>query len=265
MARRLSRASADDSGPSSVPASLTALLAEAHRGVAEKASSTVAAVSADDPRRPVDLFDAESAALNAHLGAVEAVLYPAAKHRLPQGHQVVGELLRGARAMERAMRLMEGRLYGEVAAQSASVRDLQRELEELFRAHVAAEEDMAAQLDSALSDTDRRRLVASVAAVMRHAPTRPHPFVPHARGLAHVSLWLSSTVDRALDLMDNRLVPRRWSRTRRPHDRLDTYVLGSPTFPVQESGAGAPERAATAEPPVRGVEAAQRGTPERPA
>jgi hypothetical protein len=128
------------------------------------------------------------------------------------------------------MRLVEGRVHGDSHAAGADVDALQEELAERLERYAAIELELAGRLDSVLTPSQRRSLVSRFVAAGRHAPTRPHPYTPHPRGLARLMLRVDSFWDRALDVMDNRVVPGQ-ARKRRsgPLSLWDRYFL-APQF-----------------------------------
>jgi len=114
------------------------------------------------------------------------------------------------------MRLIEGSLYGDVYAADMDVGRLQRDLRRQIEAYVECERELARQLDDAMTPPQRRELVHHLTAAMTHAPTRPHPYTPHPRGLAGLVLRARSLWDRVLDVMDNRQVPGAATRPASP-------------------------------------------------
>jgi hypothetical protein len=228
----------DESGDqvSGSPAvSLFDLIELAHRSV-RTSIALVAPFGAASHVRVMDgydteaAYDAEVATLSGHLAAVEAVLYPVARRRLAGGRAEVAAQQRLSRRIERLMRLIEGHFYGEVHAIDFSVEPLQRQLAQLVEASRRSELDLAGRLDATLTAAQRRAVAADFAAAMRHAPTRPHPYTPHARGLAGFVFRVCSLWDRAFDVMDNRTVPGQTLRRRvRPPTLWGRYVL-APSF-----------------------------------
>ena len=193
-----------------------------------------------------DAYDAEVATLSGHLAAVEAVLYPVARRRLDGGRDEVAAQQRLSRRIERLMRLIEGHFYGEVHAIDMRVEPLQRQLAQLVQTSRRSESDLARRLDATLTTAQRRAVAEDFAAAIKHAPTRPHPYVPHTRVLARFAFHVCSLWDRAFDVMDNRHVPGPSPRRRlRPLTQWDRYVL-APSF--QESVQGGPQPPAPTSP-----------------
>jgi hypothetical protein len=177
-----------------------------------------------------DAYHAEVAVLSGHLAAVEAVLYPVARQRLDRGRAVVAAHQRLARRIERRMRLIEGRFYGDAYAIDRRVEPLQRQLAPLVLAYRGSEMDLARRLDATLTTAQRRAVAESFAAAIEHAPTRPHPYTPHSRWLAKFVFRVCALCDSAFDVLDNRRVPGRKPRRRTaPLTLWDRYVL-APSF-----------------------------------
>lgn len=202
------------------------------RGVARPPQSSAWHVAAMvDGHDAEDAYDAEVATLSAHLAAVEAVLHPAARRHLAGGRADVAALRRRGRHLERVMRLIEGHFYGDTYAIDLDLQRLQRELKEQAKAYGRSELELARRLDAALAPTQRSELTERFGAALKKAPTRPHPYTPHPRGLARPLLRACSVWDHALDVMDNRRVPGKPARRRsRALSRWDHYFLGTPEF-----------------------------------
>jgi hypothetical protein len=204
-----------------------------------------------------DAYDAEVATLSAHLATVEAVVHPAARRRLADGRKVVAAQRRQGRHLEQLMRLIEGRFYGDTHAEGMDVDRLQDVLMADVAAYIHAERDLVGRLDATLTAPQRKSLVEHYTAALRNAPTRPHPYVPHPRGLAGTTFRMCAVWDRALDVMDNRIIPGPPARRRTtPLSRWGGYLLGSPQFeetpraaPADVAGTRGPTEPRTQQPP----------------
>lgn len=224
------------------PESLLDVIERAHRavrhglGLPPERLSAAHPVPRMDGRDAEDAYDAEVATLSEHLGAVEAVVHPVARRRLAQGHAAVTAQRRRARHLEQLMRLIEGRWHGDTYAMDMDVEQLQSELAGQVETYAEAELELARDLDAALSSAQRGQLVTHLAVAMKHAPTRPHPYLAHPRGLAGPMMRVFSAWDRALDVMDNRKVPGPPPpRRTKPLSLWDRYFLGSAGFEEQPS------------------------------
>jgi hypothetical protein len=224
-----------DQASGSPAVSVSDLIKRAHRSVRTSISHVPASGSASlvrvmDGYEQEDAYDAEVATLSGHLAAVEAVLYPVARRSLDGGRAEVAAQQRLSRRIERLMRLIEGHFYGEVHAIDMRVEPLQRRLAQLVEDSRRSELDLARRLDATLTAAQRHAVAEDFAAAMKHAPTRPHPYTPHARGLAGFAFQVCSLWDRAFDVMDNRIVPGQTPQRRlRPPTLWGGYVL-APSF-----------------------------------
>jgi hypothetical protein len=108
---------------------------------------------------------------------------------------------------------------------------MQRELTLLLQEYSRGELEIARQLDAQLEPDQQQALMKSLADAMERAPTRPHPYTPHTRGLARLMFRIDSLWDRAFDAMDNRTVPsRRAPVPNQPPGIWDRYFMGRPHF-----------------------------------
>lgn len=171
------------------------------------------------------------AMVSRHLAAVEDVLYPAARRLLPEAKPVTKAYVSDVRGIEQTMRHLLASMYGEVHDVDTPRRELWSELADRMDAHLLADERLAAAVEETLPESEQHVLAAAYRTSFGHAPTRPHPYSPHASLLGRVSNRLWSLADRALDVMDNREVPQR------PHppnpkrgNLVSQYLLGRPAF-----------------------------------
>ncbi|MCK9896661.1 hemerythrin domain-containing protein [Frankia sp. AgB32] len=198
---------------------------------------------ASDPRQALHASDAAVAAISAHLGVMEAVVYPELAHRVPGSRARVAELGRLARRCSSVMRGIEQYVQGDLKHPADSVASLRHDLAGLLEAHTRAEDDLLREFDARLTDPERDRLLGRFAAAMRHAPTRPHPHLGHGgAGRGSLALRLLGTVDHLLDVMDAREVAGAPVREPAPAGLWGWYLLGRPTsvapeWPASESSA----------------------------
>lgn len=187
--------------------------------------------SQEDPRRPFAKCDTFLATLSRHLAAVEDVVFPEARRRLPEGPRLVAQHVRLSRALERTMRALEGSFYGD-AYYPADVRDLLWDrMNQLLRLHDATERDLIHALGRQLDPRDERKLGQRFTSAVQSAPTRPHPYSPHSTWLSPAQHRLWAIADRAMDSMDNRIIPNvRKPIQADPDSLLSQYLTGSPRF-----------------------------------
>lgn len=180
------------------------------------------------------LNDAEGSAFaavawcSAHLVAAHRVLYSAAAKRLPDG----GTRVRAQRAidhrLEQAVCRLDRKLTGDTHLCNISVAELADEVRGVLKQHAEGEAALVAELTTVLDQHEQEELTASLAKAMRCAPTRPHPHTRHMP-LGGLVSRLDACVDRARDLMDNRVVPTPYTaRPTRTPGRWACYLMGTP-------------------------------------
>lgn len=187
-------------------------LAESHR----------AAEEALDAKTPLDAI----VWLSAHLAACQRSLHRKAEHV----RTATGPLhaLRAADLeLERVLRRAEQHHAGDSLAAQLDEARLENVLRGVLDRHERAERELVAELVQRLDADGVEDLTASYDDALRHAPTRPHPHVPHRGVLGAVAFRVDALRDKVLDTMDGRHVPapRQERRTVRP-GRWGSYVLG---------------------------------------
>jgi hypothetical protein len=219
-----------------VPQQRTRSVAQAvlapHTAIGEMFTDARAATpTQEDPRGPFARCDTFLATLSRHLAAVEDVVFPAARRRISDGPRLVARHVRLSRGLELAMRALEGSFYGD-SYYPAEVRDLLWErMDQLLALHDDAERSMVEILTSRLSPPERRTLIVKYAEAEESAPTRPHPYSPHSTWLSPAQHRLWAIADRAMDSMDNRIIPSVRKRPRAdPDSLLSQYLSGAPRF-----------------------------------
>jgi hypothetical protein len=193
----------------------------------------IAAARAPSPDRPRDTTDAFLAATSRHLAAVEAVLVPRVRVRVPDGALLSVEYLAAARALEQTLTLVKARLYGEAHAARLSWSQLwgvaQRQLSE----HNRLELRLVDALISHDDPQDLDGLAQKVFDAETRAPTRPHPHLPHTGRASLVARWLWAVADRFWDRAEGRVVPAPVRPVPHRHDSLlGQYVVADPQFKV---------------------------------
>lgn len=180
----------------------------------------------EGPRpRPLDAV----AWLSAHLAAVDRVLYPLARQLAPDGRAAVRDLCAIDRRLQHVLWRLDRRSTGDMHVAQVPLRPEVDRLRTRLAEHAAAEGALLAGMIDGLSPAGKDDLARRLATAMAHAPTRPHPYLPHVRFGADVLFHVDALVDHLRDALDARPVPT-------PHDdrepvapgRLGTYLLGGP-------------------------------------
>lgn len=188
----------------------------------------------NDPRSRYPVTDTFLASASRHVNAAVGVLVPAARKRLPDGAERGRDFVRQVRRLEAAMTQVKARLYGSTYAIGRSWAsvwdDTRRELEETRRMEEALCADLDAHREEGDPDWSERLYQAEL-----HAPTRPHPFVPHQGIRGRLARKVALQVDRFWDTAEGRMAPE----PIRHHDRskdgpIAQYFLADPHLPDDE-------------------------------
>ena len=159
------------------------------------------------------LDDPEAGALravtwsSAHLAAVGRVVYPAARKALPDGPSRVRALLEVDRRLQQALWRLDRHMTGDVHLSHLPEEVLLDRVREWLERHDELERPLVADLAAAVGEQREKELVAKLAAVMPHAPTRPHPDTPRFLVLSTLAFKIDALADHLRDVMDNRHIP----------------------------------------------------------
>lgn len=169
-----------------------------------------------------------------HLAASDSVLYPVARRRLPEGRRRV----RAARAhdhlLQQALCRLDRRLTGASHLDALPLAAFVQKALTALRVHAENELELLELLLPRLDAAEQQELVDRMAAATDQAPTRPHPHTRHTL-LSPLVARLDAMVDRARDVMDNRVVPGgRAPRPARPLGRWGCYAMGAPYPPAED-------------------------------
>lgn len=154
------------------------------------------------------------ARLSGHLAVTRRAVLPAARHwldprrdpdRTPGSDRALGAAcLAGARQIEWALRLLEGRLAGEACAARLSLDDVLEMLDRRLAGYRTAERALLAALRDRMPGPEHDRLARHCRALLPAAPTRPHPHCPRGRMLGPLAFRFLGGWDRLLDTLDSR-------------------------------------------------------------
>lgn len=160
--------------------------------------------------------------LSTHLAAMQHAVYPAARHNQGIAAQRIAD-----HALEVLLRSTEQHYSGDSLAAHVDETGLLTALREALERHCRAECELITELTSQLSSDELTRLGAAYSDALRHAPTRPHPHVPHRGLLGAVAFRVDAWRDKVMDTMDGRHVPapREVRHTKTP-GRWGRYFLG---------------------------------------
>jgi hypothetical protein len=186
---------------------------------------------AKEPRRARELADTFTAATCRHLAAVDDALLPVARRHLEGGRQTVTAYVLHSRELERTLRAMKARLYGDARAGRVQCSELWMRMRSLLVEHEIQENAIVDRLTDTLSERDMLALADRLCRTERRSPTRPHPHSPHAGLAGRVSHRVWSVFDGFWDNAEGRVIPH---QAPPPHPRSDSlltrYMLGAPRF-----------------------------------
>ena len=165
--------------------------------------------------------------LSAHVAAGQRAVHRAAR-QLPGVTRLALDRARAAdHELEIVLRRAEQRFSGDSLAAQLDGTRLERDLRLALDRHALAECELVTALADRLDDNLIDDVSASYDGALRHAPTRPHPHVPHRGLLGAVAFRVDAMRDRVMDTMDARHVPSpRTERQPRTAGRWTRYVMG---------------------------------------
>jgi hypothetical protein len=207
-----------------------------HRSLREKLRLAAAAhPSLDRPRDAYPDIDTFLAAASRHNAAFHAVILPEARTHVPDGHQRARDFIRQSKVFEVALAELKARLYGSAQAMHHSWAEVFDDVRRHADATWRMERALVAELQYADLPEVRNELVGAFDRAERHAPTRPHPFIPHQGFVGQGARRIALLVDRFWDMAEGRMVPEPVRVHDRSHDGLLTqYLLADPHFPDED-------------------------------
>ncbi len=146
--------------------------------------------------------------LTAHIWAVNSVVYPAAERYLPSYQDVVQAHRVRTRQLEHGLRLLHERVSGDGRRASVDPSALSGRLVEVLSEQATADAQLVAMLSGAMPVAEWAKILSNYTRTSQQAPTRPHPHVPHSGVAGSLASRALSLADRALDVMDSRIVRR---------------------------------------------------------
>jgi hypothetical protein len=177
-----------------------------------------------DRRHQTDWFYAIAAQ---HLAAAEDVLLPYVR-RLPDGGDMVSRYVGNAKELERSLRFLKGRQYGDSRMQDVSSSEVWHSIDRLLAEHEQLETTYSQRLSERMDQADVNTLTEDLLEAEEVAPTRAHPYSPHtglAGRLAH-RMW--RVADTAWDSAEGRVVPTRYHVHPKRDSALSHYLYGTP-------------------------------------
>jgi hypothetical protein len=187
-----------------------------------------------DLRQPRDRYattDTFMAATSRHMAAIDAVLLRQVRRTVPTGEALVREYLHAARRLELTLSLIKARLYGEAHAIYLGWPELWATVRAQLAEHNRLERQIVDELVRYGDPMQVDALARQVLDAETHAPTRPHPRLPHTGLLSLVARRIWTVADRLWDTVEGRVIPEPVRPAPHRHDSLMAqYLVADPKF-----------------------------------
>jgi hypothetical protein len=181
------------------------------------------AAARPDRRHETDRFYAIAAQ---HLAAAEDVLLPRVR-QLPDGRTKVSAYVENARQLERSLRFLKGRIYGDARIQHLRHDEVWREVDRLLAQHEMLEAEYCRLLAEELAGDDVSSLTEDLLTAEEKAPTRAHPGSPHTGPAGRLAHRMWRLADTAWDSAEGRVVPARYREHPKRDSALSHYLYGT--------------------------------------
>jgi hypothetical protein len=176
-----------------------------------------------DLRHETDCFYAITAQ---HLAAAEDVLLPHIR-RLPDGRRHVATYLHQVRQLERALRLLKARQYGDGRALHLRHSAVWHVMDRLLADHERIEAEHVHLLSENLSPTLLGKVATQLRTAEQAAPTRAHPHSPHTGRAGRLTHRIWRLVDTTWDDLEGRLIPTIYAQHPHRDSTFSHYLRGS--------------------------------------
>lgn len=133
------------------------------------------AAARPDRRHETDWFYAIAAQ---HLAAAEDVLLPHVR-RLPDGRNLVADYVDNARQLERSLRFLKARQYGDSRVIHLHPEEVWQVIDRLLDEHEQLEAEYGRMISEELDSERISDLTEELLSAEEVAPTRAHPYSPH--------------------------------------------------------------------------------------
>lgn len=162
-----------------------------------------------------------------HLAAAEDVLLPHVR-RLPDGEELVTRYVGNAKELERSLRFLKGRQYGDSRFLDLRVDEIWQQIDRLLIRHETMETEYCQRISDHLDDSDVNTLTEELLEAEEVAPTRAHPFSPHTGMAGRMAHRMWRMADNAWDSAEGRVVPIKYHAHPKRDSALSHYLYGTP-------------------------------------
>lgn len=182
------------------------------------------AAARPDRRHETDWFYAIAAQ---HLAAAEDVLLPHVRG-LPDGRDLVTTYVDNARRLERSLRFLKARQYGDSRVLHLHPEHVWLVVDRLLAEHEHLEAECCRMLGEEMDSDHVSSLTEKLLSAEEVAPTRAHPYSPHTGTAGRVAHRMWRIADNAWDSAEGRVVPTRYHVHPKRDSALSHYLRGTP-------------------------------------
>jgi hypothetical protein len=168
-----------------------------------------------------------------HLAAAEDVLLPHVR-RLPDGEDLVTSYVANAKELERSLRFLKGRQYGDSRFVDLQHHDLWRQIDRLLDEHETMETTYSRRISEQLDGQHVNQLTEDLLEAEEVAPTRAHPYSPHTGTAGRLAHRMWRMADTAWDSAEGRVVPTKYHAHPKRDSALSHYLYGTPMPEAEE-------------------------------
>jgi hypothetical protein len=154
---------------------------------------------------------------------------------LPDGDDLVTRYVGNARELERSLRFLKGRQYGDSRMQDLTSDEVWQSIDRLLTQHEEMETVYSQRISEQLDDTDVTTLTEELLEAEEVAPTRAHPVSPHTGLPGRLAHRMWRVADTAWDSAEGRVVPTKYHVHPKRDSALSHYLYGTP-LPETEEG-----------------------------
>lgn len=178
---------------------------------------------------PIDLF---LAGTSRHLHAVDAVLLPAVRSHCDEGSELVHAYLHTAKELEVVLAHVKAHEFGSAWESGFDWEAVWGDVDATMSAEWDVECRMVEPLVAEMTDDQLVELSARLEQIESHAPTRPHPYLPHTGAAGRVTRGLMRVADSFWDAVEGRFVPEPERKSHKKPGLLGQYLLADPRWDV---------------------------------
>jgi hypothetical protein len=161
-----------------------------------------------------------------HLAAAEDVLLPKVR-RLPDGRYLVAAYVGNARQLERSLRFLKARQYGDSRVLHLHPDEVWQVIDRQLDEHEQMEAKYSRQLCESMDGEDVSALTERLLSAEEVAPTRAHPFSPHTGMAGRMAHRMWRVADTAWDSAEGRVVPTNYHAHPKRDSALSHYLRGA--------------------------------------